>query len=73
MESRDVGLIVAGAGVLLVLIGLGMAAGVFSWFGRLPGDMRIEGENVRVYIPIASMLLISVALSLVFALLRRLF
>ncbi|MGO9653121.1 DUF2905 domain-containing protein, partial [Mycobacterium sp.] len=35
-----------------------------SWFGRLPGDIRVERDNVRVYIPVVSMLLVSVAASL---------
>lgn len=41
------------------------APSLFSWFGNLPGDIRIEGENSRVYIPITSMILVSVALTLV--------
>jgi len=39
----------------------------------LPGDIRYESGNVRVYIPIVSMLLISLALTLIFNLLRRFF
>ena len=61
------------AGLVLVLIGLILhfAPGALRWFGRLPGDIRIERENVRVYIPIASMLVISIILSLILYLLRR--
>jgi len=44
-----------------------------SWFGRLPGDVRYESEHVRVYVPIVSMLLLSLALSWIFYLLRRFF
>lgn len=60
-------------GLILVLIGviLHFAPGIFRWFGRLPGDIRIERENVRVYIPIVSMLLISIVISLIIYLLRR--
>ncbi len=50
---------------------LHFAPGIFRWFGRLPGDIRIERENVRVYIPIVSMLLISIVISLIIYLLRR--
>ncbi len=63
--------IVAG-GVVLVVVGLIVASGGFGWFGRLPGDVRLGSGNVRVYAPFASMLLISVVLSLVAAFLRRL-
>jgi hypothetical protein len=47
-------------------------AGGLNWFGRLPGDIRIERESVRVYVPCASMILISLALSLLLTLLQRL-
>jgi hypothetical protein len=58
-------------GVALVLIGLAVSWGAFGWFGRLPGDIRIERESVRVYIPLVSMLLISVVVSLILYLLGR--
>ena len=72
MNSQQTGLLIIGVGVLLVLIGLLVWSGGFSWFGRLPGDIRIEREHVRIYIPITSMLLLSIGLSLLFNLLRRL-
>ncbi len=72
MNAR-VGLIIVGLGVVLVVVGLLVAAGAFSWFGQLPGDIRIRGEKVRVYVPITSMLLVSVVLTLALNLLRRFF
>ncbi len=59
-------------GVLLVLVGLLVWSGALSWFGRLPGDVRVERPNVRVYVPITSMLLLSATVSVVVFLLRRL-
>lgn len=52
-------------GALLLIIGAvaRFFPGAFSWFGNLPGDVRIEGENSRVFIPITSMILVSVVLS----------
>ena len=44
---------------------------LFTWFGRLPGDIRIEGERGFFFMPITSMILISVVLSLIGALFRR--
>jgi uncharacterized protein HemY len=71
-SMRSVGFWIAvGAGVALV--GLAISNGLFSWFGRLPGDIRIETDNTRVFIPITSMLIVSVAASLLLSLLRRLF
>jgi hypothetical protein len=72
MDPRSLGLTIVAGGVLLVVVGLIVATGGLSWFGRLPGDLRIENGSVRVYVPFASMLLVSVALSLLAALLRRL-
>ena len=57
---------------VLALIGVAAMAGLLSWFGRLPGDFRHEGDNVRVYAPIASMLVISLVLSLALAVISRL-
>lgn len=61
------------AGFALVVIGvvLHFAPGAFSWFGRLPGDIRIENEKTRVYIPITSMILLSVGLTVLLNLFRR--
>ena len=57
----------------MALVGLLIYTGALSWFGRLPGDIRYESEHVRVYVPLASMLLVSLALTLLFYLLRRFF
>jgi H+/Cl- antiporter ClcA len=53
-------------GLLLVLAGLvlWLAPQAFSWFGKLPGDIRIKGEHTYVFIPITSMLLLSLLLTL---------
>ncbi len=44
---------------------------LLNWFGRLPGDIRIEGENGKLFIPVTSMLILSVVLSLLLSLFRR--
>jgi len=71
MEPRSLGLLIATIGIVLVVLGLFVATGALSWFGRLPGDIRIESGNTRVYIPITTMLLLSVGLSLLAAIFRR--
>lgn len=73
MPSRGLGLLLVGLGVAAILVGLLVWAGWLSWFGRLPGDIRVERENVRFYFPITSMILISIVLSLLLNLIRRLF
>ncbi|WP_198956295.1 DUF2905 domain-containing protein [Archangium sp. Cb G35] len=68
---KSAGLMLAAAGALLAVIGLLMYSGALSWFGRLPGDLRWEGEHTRVYFPLVSMLLLSALLSLLAFVLRR--
>jgi len=59
-------------GLLLVVLGLGLAlfgllawTGALGWFGRLPGDVRLEGERTQVFLPITSMIVVSVVLTVV--------
>lgn len=73
MESKGIGVVIVGIGLLVVLIGVLTYLGALSWFGRLPGDIRVERESVHIYVPITSMLLLSVALSLLLYLIRRFF
>ena len=71
--TRSMGWLVIVAGICVIIVGVLILTGGLSWFGRLPGDIRIEGERTRVYIPLTSMLLISLALSLIIYLVRRFF
>ena len=61
------------AGLLLVVIGVMIqyAPWTVSWFGRLPGDIRIQGEKGGVFIPITSMIIVSVVLTVIVNLLKR--
>jgi hypothetical protein len=71
MTTPSAGPLIVAAGVTLVLIGLLVWSGGLSWFGRLPGDIRIEKESIHIYIPLVSMFLVSVVLSLIINLLNR--
>lgn len=73
MSNQQIGLLILAAAGVLAVVGLLVWTGAFSWFGRLPGDVRIENDNSRIYIPITSMLLLSIVLSIAFSLFRRLF
>jgi hypothetical protein len=59
------GLVVTGIGVLVYFF-----HDKLQWFGNLPGDIKIKKENVQIFIPITSMLLLSLALSLMLWLFR---
>lgn len=67
------GRLLIGAGILLMVAGLivilGERTGIH--FGRLPGDIRIEGRRTSFYFPIVTCLLISVVLSLILWLFNR--
>ena len=58
-------------GLVLVAVGLVWMLGERIGLGRLPGDIVIEREGTRIYIPIATSLIISVVISLVLWLLSR--
>lgn len=60
-------------GIVLILLGGGvyLAAKFGIPFGRLPGDIRIEGKNGSFYFPITSSILISVILTVVLNLIVR--
>jgi hypothetical protein len=73
MNPPSPGPILIALGIGLILIGLLFWSGSMSWFGRLPGDIRIERETVRIYVPIVSMLLVSAVVSLGLYLVRRFF
>jgi H+/Cl- antiporter ClcA len=73
MRGSSSGVFVILIGVAVVVVGLLMYAGALSWFGRLPGDLRFGGERTRVFIPLASMLVVSLLLSLVMWVVRRFF
>jgi hypothetical protein len=70
-----IGSITAVIGLLVYfdLFGVVSGRGLLGWFGRLPGDIRLEGANSRVYIPITSMLIVSVVVTVVVNVIRRLF
>ncbi len=61
------------AGIILIIVGaiFHFAPGILSWFGKLPGDINIRSENGRVFIPITSMIIISVVLTIVLNLFNR--
>lgn len=59
-------------GVLLVIGAiLNFAPWLLNWFGKLPGDIRIESEHGRVFIPITSMLIVSLVLTILINLFKH--
>ena len=73
MEARSTGTLVIGVGLAVVVLGVLIWSGALGWFGRLPGDVRVERDGLRIYFPLTSMILVSIVLSLLSYLVRRLF
>jgi len=59
-------------GVFIILIGILLVIGEkIPWIGRLPGDIIIRKKNFTFYFPIVTSILISIILTLLFALFRK--
>ena len=59
-------------GVLIAIVGgLVLIAGQLPWLGRLPGDISVERDNFRLYVPLATCLLVSLILTVLLNLLAR--
>ena len=61
------------AGIIMVVAGfvIHFAPGIANWFGKLPGDISFEKGNTRVYIPITSMIIISLILTIIINLIKK--
>jgi len=60
-------------GILMIIIGavLHFAPWLVTWFGKLPGDIRIEKEHVKIFIPITSMIVLSMLFTFLLHIFRR--
>lgn len=73
MLMRTAGLLLIVAGIAAVLVGAAAYLGWMSWFGSLPGDIHIGRWGLEIFVPITSMLIVSLVATLAFQLFRRLF
>jgi hypothetical protein len=71
MSNQQLGVLIIAIGAGIILLGVFVWIGGLSWFGKLPGDIRIQGQPGTVFIPITSMIAISVVLSVGLNLLLR--
>jgi membrane protein implicated in regulation of membrane protease activity len=68
----ELGKLLIVVGGLLVCVGaLFVFGGKLPWFGHLPGDISIQRGNFSIYFPLATSILVSIVISLLFAFLRR--
>ena len=81
IEWENVGKILIGVGTVVTLLGVlfllvdrvPALSHLLSWLGRLPGDISIKRDNFRLYFPLATSIVLSVILSLLFYLLAWIF
>jgi hypothetical protein len=73
MDGVDgIGRLLIIGGVLLAIIGVVLVvAPSIPFLGRLPGDIHIEGDNVRVFIPLGTMLVVSIILTILLNVIAR--
>ena len=64
-------LLIVGGIILAVLGVILIAAPNLPFVGRLPGDIRIENENVRVFIPLGTMIVLSIIATIVLNVIGR--
>jgi uncharacterized membrane-anchored protein YitT (DUF2179 family) len=63
-----VGVIIVVAGILIYFF-----HDYFKWIGRLPGDIRVERENFKFYFPLATMIILSLVLTILINIFKRFF
>ena len=64
-------LILIGLGIIIIGLVVYFLGNKLHWIGRLPGDIRIEGENSRFYFPLTSMIIFSILLTVIVNLIKR--
>jgi H+/Cl- antiporter ClcA len=71
--NQDTGkyIIIIGAAIVVIGLLVYFFYDKLNWFGRLPGDIRIERDNFRFYFPITTMILLSVLISAILWVIRK--
>jgi len=68
----DIGKMLIIFGVASVVIGgILMLSGKVPWLGRLPGDILVQKKNFTFYFPLATSILLSILLTLIFWLIKK--
>ena len=71
MQQAGKLMMLGGGFIFLAGIILFFGGKYFRWFGHLPGDVSIERDNFKFYMPLASMLIVSAVISLLFWIIRK--
>jgi hypothetical protein len=73
--SQTTGKYIIFIGIVLVIAGIILYFGGdrLRWLGHLPGDIRVEKENFRFYFPLTTMILISMIITIIINIIRKIF
>ncbi len=71
-QPENIGRLLLGIAAIVALAGVVFLVGGKLGLGRLPGDILIRRENLTVFFPITTMIVVSIVLTLLFSLFRRL-
>jgi hypothetical protein len=73
--DQNTGKYIIGFGAIVIVVGLLIYFfhDKLHWIGRLPGDIRVQKKNFRFYFPITTMILLSLLLTLIINIIRKLF
>ncbi len=74
-EYKTIGILLMILALIIALVGavIYFAGSSFSWFGNLPGDLKVERENFTFYFPMATMLVLSIVLNIIIRLILYFF
>ena len=64
-------IIVIGCAIVLIGVVIYFFGDKLRWLGRLPGDIRVEGQNGGFYFPIVTCIVVSILLNVLIALIRK--
>jgi hypothetical protein len=72
---QSVGKTVVVIGIIIVIAGLiiWLLGDKLNWFGNLPGDIKVKRENFSFYMPLTTMILLSIVISFIIWLIRKFF
>ena len=71
MDNHAIGATMLVAAAVIAVAGIAVMMGALSWFGHLPGDLHYSGRNVKVYVPVTTMVVLSLVLTIALAIGRR--
>lgn len=72
MDTQHIGRMLIGTGLVLAAVGVVLVvAGKLPWLGKLPGDFMFQHKNFTFYFPLATSILVSIILTLIFWLFGR--